>query len=121
RDKVSGSAAVAVLPAYCELPPAQQNAFLASWDKLENKPEIIEKAGFNEDDPLADHGILSLIVRTHVRNNLRLPGEGILARLNPYAAASSLQGFVAYWEPWMWKWGGVNRPNFFYYLTGLLV
>jgi ATP-binding cassette subfamily B protein len=70
---------------------------------------------------LEDRGILSLVVRTHLRNNLHGEGGGWLAAVNPYRVTSSVQGWLARWNPWMWKYGSPTRPTFFYYLTGLLV
>jgi ATP-binding cassette subfamily B protein len=74
-----------------------------------------------ENSTLADHGILGLVVRMHVRNSMLPPDAGFLAQANPYRVASTLLGDVAWWNPWMWKYGSPSRPNFFYYLTGLLV
>jgi ATP-binding cassette, subfamily B, bacterial len=74
-----------------------------------------------ENSTFADHGILSLIVRMHVRNSMLPPDAGFLARANPYRVASTVLGDVAWWNPWMWKYGSPSRPTFFYYLTGLLV
>jgi ATP-binding cassette subfamily B protein len=70
---------------------------------------------------LDDRGILSLVVRTHLRNNVYGNGGGGLASLNPYAVTSGLQGWLARWNPWMWKYGSPTRPSFTYFLTGLLV
>jgi ATP-binding cassette subfamily B protein len=67
----------------------------------------------SEANPLADHGFLSLVVRSDVRNNLG--GGGGLAAVNPYRAASPFLGWVANWNPWLWRYGSV------WYLTGLLL
>lgn len=67
-----------------------------------------------------DRGTLSLVVRTHVRNNLVPPDAGVLARFNPYAIVSTMQGFLAWLNPWTWKYGTPARPNYFIVLTGLL-
>jgi ATP-binding cassette subfamily B protein len=75
----------------------------------------------NESSNLDDRGILSLLVRTHIRNNLHGSSAGLLATLNPYAMTSSVQGWLARWDPWMWKYGSPTRPTFTYYLTGLLI
>jgi ATP-binding cassette, subfamily B, bacterial len=74
-----------------------------------------------ENSTLADHGILSLVVRMHVRNSMLPPDAGLLAQANPYRVSSTLLGDLAWWNPWMWRYGSPSRPNFFYYLTGLLV
>ncbi len=52
---------------------------------------------------LTDHGILSLIVRSEHR--FFMPVLAGLARTNS----------------WMWKQGDSQQPNFYYYLTGLLL
>jgi ATP-binding cassette subfamily B protein len=70
---------------------------------------------------LDDRGVLSLVVHTHLRNNLSGEDAGWLAHFNPYAATSSVQGWLASWNPWMWKYGSPARPTFFWYLTGLLL
>ena len=57
------------------------------------------------EQPLSDVGILSLVVRADVIGH---PFEPIVCRL-------------AQWNPWMWKYRGESTPNFFYYLTGLLL
>jgi ATP-binding cassette subfamily B protein len=70
---------------------------------------------------LDDRGLLSLVVRTHLRNNLHGSNPGVLAALNPYAVSSGLQGWLAWWNPWMWKYGSPAWPTFTYFLTGLLI
>jgi ATP-binding cassette subfamily B protein len=66
-----------------------------------------EAAGVVADtDPvlaLTDHGILSLIVRSEQR--FYLPILTGLARTSP----------------WMWRQGEAHQPNFYYYLTGLIL
>ncbi len=51
---------------------------------------------------LSDRGILSLVVQSH--SHLYGPVTGWLAR----------------WNPWMWRWAGASRPNYYVYATGLL-
>ncbi len=60
------------------------------------------------DRSLANHGVLSLVVRS----NDRLYGP--------------IVGWLAPYNPWMWSWGDPTAPNFyqqpnFYYLSGLFV
>jgi ATP-binding cassette subfamily B protein len=57
----------------------------------------------NEGRDLSDRGILSLVVRSR----------------SPWAAA--VAGWLAHQNPWMWQFRSANHPNFFYYLTGLLL
>jgi ATP-binding cassette subfamily B protein len=73
-----------------------------------------------ETDPLADHGLLSLLVRSEIQHNLLSPEASAWARGNPYRAFTPVLGLIAYTNPWMWKYGGgAGQPTFFYYLTGL--
>ena len=57
------------------------------------------------EQPLADVGILSTVVRVDVHGHSFAP---IVCGL-------------AQWNPWMWKYRGEYTPNFVYYLTGLLL
>jgi ATP-binding cassette subfamily B protein len=62
-------------------------------------------AGTPADSALADRGILSLLVRTHLHGSYYSPVIGWMAR----------------WNPLMWKTGPPNWPNFIYFLGELLV
>lgn len=53
------------------------------------------------DGPPPDLGVLSLVVRTH------------------RPVAGRVVGWLASWNPWMWKYGQPDQPNY-PYLTGLL-
>jgi hypothetical protein len=64
---------------------------------------------------LANHGFLSLVVRSDVRNNMLSPNSGALARANPFRAVSPLAAWAAYWNPWSWRHGNT------WYFVGLLV
>jgi ATP-binding cassette subfamily B protein len=64
-------------------------------------------------DAMTDHGFLSLVVRSDVRNNLLGPGAGWLARANPYRAAGPFAGWAAHWNTWSWRYGNL------WFLVGL--
>jgi ATP-binding cassette subfamily B protein len=57
------------------------------------------------DAALAGRGILSLVARTHLNGRWYTPAIGWVAR----------------WNPSMWKYGPPRRPNFLYFLGELLV
>jgi ATP-binding cassette, subfamily B, bacterial len=54
---------------------------------------------------LEDHGVLSLVVRSHVHQRLHTP----------------LLAWVAGWNPWMWNERFGNTPRFVFYLTMLFI
>jgi ATP-binding cassette subfamily B protein len=84
--------------------PSVANGF---WRDRKNRFET-ESAAANLSYPeLADRGILGLIVRTYDRS--------LAVLYNP------VLGFIANWNPWMWKSGSATRPNYQDYLTGLLI
>ncbi|HJT75834.1 MAG TPA: ABC transporter ATP-binding protein [Gemmataceae bacterium] len=60
-----------------------------------------------EGDPLANRGILSLVVRSDLRNDLLGPNPSVLSRLNPFQAASPVLGWVARWNTLLWRHGDV--------------
>jgi ATP-binding cassette subfamily B protein len=94
------------------VPPVSQQAEVVRQGPLAAAAEDRLPA---EANPLADHGFLSLVVRSDVRNNLLAPGATFLAVANPYRAASPFLGWLARWNPWLWRYGSVS------YLTGLLL
>jgi ATP-binding cassette subfamily B protein len=187
HDRVGGVAAAMVLPAYSDLPAAEQEAFARWWGQWNDRGPVLSKvlsdAGlptdvanelgrdgvdlrklpadrqelawranlydiYNsqegradiqaadylrrtllavaadnglpptgaENNVLADHGLLSLVVRADVQHNLYDPATASWeVRYNPYQVAAPLVGVVARWDPWAWQYGNL------YYLVELLV
>src|SRR5205823_3019337 len=68
-----------------------------------DEPAASVVAHDNEQRDLSDRGILSLVARSRSR------------------WAGAVTGWLAHQNPWMWQWRTENHPNFFYYLTGLVL
>ncbi|MBV9125429.1 MAG: ABC transporter ATP-binding protein [Planctomycetes bacterium] len=93
-------------PAPKQLPPAMRELiWRAQVHWLLNErvgPDAAALVTTNLDEPFADHGILSLVIRD--RNYLSGKGAAVLAR----------------WFPWTWE-PFINVHNFFVYLNTLLI
>ncbi len=83
--------------------PADHQAAGALEDRL--RVAASQNAEPAEENSLADRGILSLVVRSHVHNRY-------------YA---SVVDFLARWNPWLWKYRSDWLGNSVYYLGELLV
>ncbi|HKB38271.1 MAG TPA: ABC transporter ATP-binding protein, partial [Gemmataceae bacterium] len=94
----------------------------ALQEKLIAELGLAESAAEGPDtSTLADNGVLSLIVREHIKSDMLPPNASWLEILSPYRLSSGFLGTMAALNPWMWKFGDSQRPTFLYFLTGLLV
>jgi ATP-binding cassette subfamily B protein len=89
------------------LPPADQDllwrAHVRQFLDTRVGPDAAALVELAPDQQLTDRGILSLVVRTEHR----LGGQ--------------LVGWFARISPWAWRMRGPDRPNYYYYLAGLLL